>query len=112
MELETKVNENKTNKLSSGFKQKWVKALRSGNYKQGEGTLYSPSRKTYDPVGVAHKIVGVKNKAIANRSFPSKQHRFVPAILAKDTEIVEKITRFNDKGMSFKWIASYIEQYL
>jgi len=100
------------NKLSTGFKQKWVKALRSGEYKQGIGRLYDPTSKSYDPIGVAHKVVGVKNKAIANKVYPSKNHKFVPALLANDNEVVQKIASFNDNGLSFKWIASYIEMYL
>lgn len=106
------VLEKTQNKLSTGFKQKWVKALRSGGYKQGAGSLYNPTSKSYDPIGVAHKVVGVKNKVIANRAYPTKNHKFVPALLANDNEIVQKIASFNDRGMSFKWIASYIEKYL
>lgn len=99
-------------KLSNSFKQKWVKALRSGKYKQGNGSLYDTVSKSYDAIGVAHRIVGVKNSKIANRSVPTKQHRFVPAILASENSLVEKLIDFNDKGMSFKWIASYIERNL
>lgn len=111
--MEQVINTTKNkNKLSTGFKQKWVKALRSGDYKQGTGSLYDPTSKSYDPIGVAHKVVGVKNKSIANKSYPSKNHKFVPAMLADDNEIVQKIASFNDNGLSFKWIASYIEKYL
>jgi hypothetical protein len=110
--MEQVIQKTKNNNISESFKQKWVKALRSGKYKQGNGSMYDTLSKSYDPIGVAHRIVGVKNTKIANKAVPTKQHRFVPSILASDTNLVEKLIDFNDRGMSFKWIASYIEKHL
>ena len=100
-------------KLSEGFKRKWTKALRSGKYKEGSGVMYNTQNKTYDPIGVAYKVAGVPNKNIANRAFPSgKQYRFVPTPLCQNQDFIAKIADFSDMGLSFKWIASYIDRNL
>ena len=48
-----------TYKLPKAFKTKWIKALRSGKYKQGRLRLYNPKEDTYCCLGVAGKICGV-----------------------------------------------------
>lgn len=111
MSKETTKNEKV--KLSEGFKQKWIEALRSGNYKEGSGMMYDPEYETYDAIGVAYRIAGVPNKAIAGKAFPTgKQYRFLPLPLYKNDDFIAKIADFSDKGLSFKWVASYIERNL
>jgi len=100
-------------KLSEGFKRKWTDALLSGKYKEGAGLMYNPEDKSYDAVGVAYRAVGVDNKNIAKRAFPSgKQYRFLPLPLYQNSDFIAKIADFSDKGLSFKWIASYINRNL
>lgn len=100
-------------KLSTGFKNKWTEALRSGRYPEGSGMMYNPDTDCYDPIGVAYRVAGVSLKNISKRDFPSgKQYRFLPEALYSNTEFLAKIADFSDRGLSFKWIASYIERNL
>lgn len=39
-------------KEQAKIKKKWLKALRSGDYKQGEGALYKPKEKSFCCLGV------------------------------------------------------------
>lgn len=99
-------------KLPQGFKTKWVNALRSGNYTRGEGKMYDPKTGCYDALGVAHRVAGVPKSEIANEHGPSAKYRFLPNMLVENAELVNKFIDFNDKGMSFKWTAAYIEHNL
>ena len=114
--LSSMVKETTTNekvKLSEGFKRKWTEALRSGKYKEGAGLMYNPEDKSYDAVGVAYKVSGVDNKNISKRAFPSGKHYpFLPLPLYQNSDFIAKIADFSDKGLSFKWIASYIDRNL
>jgi hypothetical protein len=99
--------------LSNGFKQKWAQALRSSNYAQGIGLMYNSKENTYDPIGVAYRVCGVPLEKIKNQAYPSGEYyRFLPRDLYENDELIGKITDFADKGLSFKWIASYIERNL
>lgn len=112
MVKETTKQTNKT-KISEGFKRKWAEALRSGKYNEGAGMMYNPESKSYDAIGVAYRVAGVPTKNISKREFPSgKQYRFLPSSLYNDSDLIAKIADFSDKGLSFKWIASYIERNL
>jgi hypothetical protein len=113
MKTETCEKVNNKVKLSRGFKRKWTDALRSGKYPQGTGLMYDPLEKTYDPIGVAYRVAGVPDKTIAKKIFPDgKTYRFLPMPLVNNEQFISKITDFNDRGLSFKWIASYIENNL
>lgn len=113
MKTETCEKVNNKVKLSRGFKRKWTSALRSGKYPQGSGLMYDPIEKNYDPIGVAYRAAGVPNKAIARKEFPNgKTYRFLPMPLVNNKDLISKIADFNDRGLSFNWIASYIENHL
>lgn len=100
-------------KISEGFKRKWTEALRSGKYEQGSGMMYNPENNSYDAIGVAYRVAGVSIKNISKRQFPSgKQYRFLPQTLCSNTELLTKIADFSDKGLSHKWIASYVDRNL
>lgn len=43
-------------KMPIELKTKWVKALRSGKYKQGRGSLYNPETKSFCCLGVLEHI--------------------------------------------------------
>lgn len=101
-----------TQKLPKAFKNKWVAALRSNNYSAGCGLMHNSLNNTFDPIGVAHRIAGVPAHAIANQEYPTHRFKFIPNMLTENNELVERITGFADKGMSFKWTADYIERHL
>lgn len=112
-------------KLPKRFKQRWVKALRSGKYKQNCNGYLKDEEDKYCCLGVAAELCGVKSfgktndwlsKAVLNTNPPKlliedgKQDTFDGRL--QQFTIPEKLAYFNDKGKSFKWIAAYIERYL
>lgn len=115
-----------TNKLPKRIKDRWVKALRSGEYTQGADCLYSDNggQKNYCCLGVLGKLCGLSDTVIDDKPLPvnllSSDMKAYPPLLrqestdekGKDT-IVGKLASMNDSGKwSFKRIASYIEKYL
>lgn len=95
--------------MDEKLKEKWLKALRSGKYKQC--TLVLRKNGAYCCLGVLHKI--------ALRKEPPTLWGGTPKILSfLDTEYVDgsrlaaKLGRMNDMGKNFHEIADYIEATL
>jgi hypothetical protein len=63
-------SETSTFTLSRDAKAKWLKALRSGRYKQGRGTLYCGNTKSFCCLGVLCVTQGVKLSDIEGEDFP------------------------------------------
>lgn len=115
-------------KLPKKFKTQFVKALRSGEYKQGEGYLKEGNKKdgfTYCCLGVAAELIGCllipsKHSYIMGRddfqmnagNKPVKGYTKVPKILQGKGSISDKLAGMNDSGISFEDIATYIEENL
>ncbi len=117
----TKVKPWLKKKLPKRFKDRWVKALRSGNYKQGTGILFSEHGE-FCCLGVAGDMCGIPRTTLVEEPFLdgtldkiAKEHK-VPKVLRMDNSDPQSLTailsRFNDKGKSFKWIAGYIQKNL
>lgn len=53
-------------KLPKAFADKWLTALRSGEYKQGQSALHSSKDNTYCCLGVACHLLGIDNEILAN----------------------------------------------
>lgn len=72
MEMKINTNNDKPFSLPRGFAEKWVKALRSGNYEQGKNYLLNiiNKGKKYCCLGVATDICNV----------PSEESRMKPVI--------------------------------
>ena len=51
-------------RLPREFAEKWIKSLRSGDYKQGRGGLYNESKNNYCCLGVACSMLGVENERL------------------------------------------------
>lgn len=103
-------------KLPVRFKAKWIKALRSGKYKQGYYRLYSKSTNSYCCLGVACVVSGLEEKQISRygmipKSF-KKNHANLPTDLIESNALTNKLVNLNDSGYSFKRIASWIEKTL
>lgn len=119
--------------VRKSIKTKWVKALRSGDYVQGEGQLVGNNKSEGDRVehcclGVLACIVDPDHKTWEESDgffggirrggdYPSDSD----ATFEDQKELlggelpagmVNKLAAFNDEGKSFKWIAAYIERYL
>lgn len=103
-------------RLPKRFKEKWVKALRSGNYKQGKESLYTEHTNSFCCLGVACAITykgPVKNLAWHSYiELGEDWSENVPKLLVNDEGIPEKLAKMNDDGKTFKQIAAYIDRYL
>lgn len=93
-------------------RKKWVKALRSGKYKQAKEVLCA-GRGNYCCLGVLGRVAGVKAKdlmgATVLRDFPEVMH-FVG--LSTDNggfHLGRALSSENDRGKSFAEIADIIE---
>lgn len=105
-------------KQRTAFIRQWVKALRSGRYKQTHFKLYDGLGHCC--LGVACRVKHLKfddgregfvhSGTVNNR----KIYNLIPGLLTRDQE--KKLTEFNDGsygvGKSFKWLADYIEKYI
>lgn len=128
--------------LPKELKAKWVKALRSGEYKQGHGSLCrraDDGSYSFCCLGVLEDVAGQLSRegmhtngwgylqtselieALDSKMAPKEYDLDVKDIQAKLVLFNDgaKLVLFNDgsidgmrKPKSFKWIASYIERYL
>lgn len=107
-------------KLPKQLKNKWIKALRSGKFKQGNGILKRKNYKNdyeYCCLGVLAEISGCKiktggtfleSKSISN---VSKIPEFMRG--SKDRSVPEMLANRNDSGRwSFIRIANWIDKNL
>ena len=95
--------------MDQEIKQKWVKALRSGEYTQTKGCLYN-GVSGYCCLGVLCDIMKVSN-------FGPKieDNSFLPTSLAKKVGLSldrqRELSKLNDCGKDFNYIADYIEEH-
>lgn len=102
---------------------KWIKALRSGRYKQTKGTLQD--RNGYCCLGVACKVLIPKNKlffevstkTLLEGSMPDNQPNCpkwlseINSDFRKRSKLKEQLTVLNDENnMSFKEIAKALQE--
>jgi hypothetical protein len=114
--------------MNKRLKAKWVKALRSGEYKQGEGTLMcigGDAENGWDGTLRTHCCLGVLKECALDRKLSEKEgnaellsNRYAIKLGlenkgAKENDpdsMQEKLARMNDGGQSFKQIATWIEK--
>ena len=101
-----------SNKLPKSFKKKWLKALRSGKYKQqDEGVLRTPENK-YCCLGVAAHLVGctwITGYGYIEKRSGIRGISKIPKILIGYEGIPDTLAQMNDSGKSFEQIADWIE---
>ena len=105
--------ERKGFELPKEFAEKWIAALRSGEYKQGLFKLYRDSSKTFCCLGVACAVEGININNIIGELFIRKGiSEKIPKILCGDTlyGLPATLSDMNDTGKSFEEIADWIEQ--
>jgi len=105
-------------KLKKEFAENWIKALRSGKYKQGDGYLFHKETNSYCCLGVACKITMPRAKIelihfIDGDIVSHKLYNKMPALLRgtdEDNHFVEEVSFMNDNGTSFIEISNWIVQ--
>lgn len=111
--------------MNKQLRRKWLRALRSGSYRRGEGSLVSEDGRKFCCLGVLADIQGcVWQESIRDSSLvPIMPHGRKP--LANDgtdflpvrrtgglTEDQQStLAEMNDDGKSFKQIADFIESH-
>ncbi len=110
--------------MNNEVKQEWLKALRSGDYKQGEGQLRNGD--TYCCLGVLTDLYCKQNNGdswndVASYSDGRLPHRVRtwadlqsgdPRVGHDDNGTMTNLSALNDSGRSFNDIADLIERYL
>lgn len=89
--------------MDKELKAKWVAALRSGEYKQGQGDYYDSAMN-------AHCCLNVLALVANNGVLPAR--RISIEKKAGDDGVLSTLTNMNDSGKSFAEIADYIEANL
>ena len=96
--------------MNSVIKKKWLNALRSGEYKQGQECLKN-SEGAYCCLGVLCRITGNEDNRDMNQSYPTDTVNGVPGeFMGLDGYMQNKLAIMNDSGdHDFDSIAYYIE---
>ena len=97
--------------------ENWIKALRSGEYKQGKGTLWNRFTNTFCCLGVECKVNGVPDKDIAGSFGPWYNRNellgfigYRPSKLQSERELFASMN--DEENYTFNDIASVLEFYL
>jgi hypothetical protein len=92
--------------MDKKLKAKWVKALRSGNYPQGQNVLYAKGK--FCCLGVLHICAGDTVDDIDGVTYG------VADDLINDNGVVvaDELAQLNDDGVPFEMIAGLIEETL
>lgn len=109
--------------MKADVKQKWLEALRSGDYQQGKNVLRSSfgPANTYCCLGVLCDILPQAEWKPYNGRWRiwhgfEIEESYVPQNLASELELTHPhqriLARMNDEGRSFEEIADYIEEYV
>lgn len=96
--------------MDAELKAKWVKALRSGQYEQGQGVLYNRDTGHYCCLGVLAEVAGV---FLDPDGKPQRAGHLRDHYDILDQETQSDLWRMNDNhGKSFPEIADWIEKNL
>lgn len=116
--------------MNSGYKELWLKALRSGDYSQGEGKLYNVDEDTYCCLGVLCHAYGLSNEEIVELRSDVEQgdiNSLLPphlithfgldntlqkSLAMKNDNVKQEFGHFKRHVCSFEDIANWIERHL
>lgn len=107
--------------LPKAFTVKWLRALRSGEFKQTISQLYNPSDDGYCCLGVALKIAGhriEKDRERYRQGFPEEAYikcRLPEQLTYEESPsgyytVARAVADMNDAGKNFNEIADWIEK--
>jgi hypothetical protein len=110
--------------MNPTIKANWLTALRSGKYRKGANTLkrsYVTVEPTYCCLGVLCETIKDTHPPAARLLTPggSSNHSRASFLNSELLEVIgisdeqqRKLSRYNDRGKPFIWIADYIEKHL
>lgn len=92
--------------LDPDFKQKWLQALRSGEYQQGRFALHDATNNAHCCLGVAADLILQES----DREMHIYDTEVYEGALGLDAEEIQTLITLNDdEKKSFEQIADYIE---
>jgi hypothetical protein len=93
------------------LQRKWIKALRSGKFTQGTGSLREeqPDGVDYCCLGVLCEVAGVSKRRWHQRILPGLH---LTRELGLNLDLVWSLADMNDRGCSFNVIANELERNL
>ncbi len=92
--------------LTKELNRQWIKALRSGKYKQGRNNLHS--HNTYCCLGVLQDTADVE---CTNTDFLQGENGR-SCVKGLTSEKQMRLAEMNDSGKNFQEIADWIEKYI
>ena len=99
--------------MDKKLKAKWVKALRSGKYKQGQCSLYKKKEKAYCCLGVLGRVMGKTAASLGNAKNEPASGMTPKSWRVIDPDRVDALISMNDhQSRPFGEIADYIEANL
>ena len=88
--------------LSPTVKRKWLAALRSGKYKQGDAFLYNKDDNSYCCLGVLCEIEGANTKQMESTQLPSDIGMFKELVpTASELTEAQKKLKYNNEYYAF-----------
>lgn len=96
--------------MDAELKSKWVTALRSGKYKQGQTFLYSSKDESFCCLGVLCEVEGIPRSAFVGRCTTTIEW-FDCGLTPKQTSFLGD-TMNDQERIPFPEIADYIEKNL
>ena len=101
--------------MDAGLKEKWLVALRSGEYKQAVGTLKLASRNGYCCLGVLAEVAGLKpnENVIEGVLTVGVAYNRIRDVAALPSVSTDRLIRMNDiEQVPFSEIADWVEANL
>lgn len=100
--------------MKKSVAMKWVKALRSGKYEQGQRRLRNKQGE-FCCLGVLCDISPYRKSYLRMKDAVGETNFFIPVKIGKwagtlNLSIYNTLANMNDMGMSFEKIAKYIER--
>lgn len=93
--------------MDSKIKDKWIKALVSGEYKQGKSSLVT-KRGGYCCLGVLGKVLGKDDGELSRESFLRSSTTGRCLVLGEPVQL--GLAYLNDEGVPFEVIAGFIKE--
>ena len=91
--------------MDAKLKKKWVKALLSGEYKQGVSMLYSEANNKWCCLGVLGDVIGFPKDRLRGGCFLT--HKY--AVNGMPLRLQGRLADLNDEGVPFDMIAGLID---
>ena len=102
--------------MNTEWKEKWIAALRSGNYNQARHCLKNYKSRGYCCLGVLEELARPASRQLAKKNDGRSRGGYLSKMVTESTGVRRRyqrvLARMNDGGRSFGEIVDYIEREL